>query len=89
MNFHINSIESFSAHPDGHSCLDYEPKRSHITFVQLYSRVVRSGALGKHKTKAKTLFQSRATRSHAPHRSHSLTRSFFSPDLSLCTASPR
>jgi hypothetical protein len=21
MNFHINSIESFSAHPDGHSCL--------------------------------------------------------------------
>ena len=22
MNFHINSIESFSAHPDGHSCLD-------------------------------------------------------------------
>jgi len=22
MNFHINSIESFSAHPDGHSCLE-------------------------------------------------------------------
>ena len=47
------------------------------------TRVVRSGHLGKHKTKAKTLFRSRATRSHAPHRTHSLTRSFFSPDLSL------
>ena len=23
MNFHINSIESFSAHPDGHSCLEW------------------------------------------------------------------
>lgn len=57
--------------------------------LQCSSRVVRSGALGKHKTKAKTLFQSRATRSHAPHRSHSLTRSFFSPDLSLCTSIAR
>ena len=53
------------------------------------TRVVRSGHLRKHKTKAKTLFQSRATRSHAPHRTHSLTRSFFPPDLSLCSPSPR
>jgi hypothetical protein len=27
MNFHINSIESFSAHPDGHSCLVYRSQR--------------------------------------------------------------
>ena len=62
---------------------------SHCAIAVQRARVVTRRALGKHKTKAKTLFRSRATRTHAPHRSHSLTRSFFSPDLSLCTSTAR